>query len=493
MTKTMRHLLAISLLLGPACFLRADQHALTLLKTKEETAQLALKKAKALERYAESRGIELVCNPALAASKLQNELLPELLPRQVNELGLRLRIRNALKFNEEKPVNNILFHGPPGLGKTEAAAKVAKDGGFHFVSLPATGLVNKFQNSGAEKFQEAIDAALAHYTKTGEESFIFMDEFDAIGRDVKDTDATMVINRQTEQAALMHIWQTILTYRNDKRLVFCFGTNKMKSLHKTFISRFMEEHIIEFKLPDAAQRTIAFEHYLKAYDFLLTKELNISPAAAQQTLSMLVKASDGMNYRAIRDAVRSFKGQKSLSALTNDDLIHVAKYLKENHEPEIVALKTKLAATHDNKIDAAIIAIHEKLTGKEATQKASTNKELYEIVQRTKAKDGYDWSEQFKQLNEKLSKNVDPWLHRTQIYYAVATGVAYAGYHFLVKPYINPKNDPNLEQLINRGIALQLARLGIGAAGAAAVAAQAGSAANNNAIQPGNGFCGPYG
>jgi DNA polymerase III delta prime subunit len=434
------------------------------------------KQALALKRYVTDLGLEQTHQPC--SDQLQNQLLPELLPRQVNELGIRLKLRHMLDYHDEKPANTLLFHGPPGVGKTEAAAHVAREGGFRFVELPSTGLVNKYQNSGAEKFQETIDEAINHFAKTNEESFIFMDEFDAIGRDLNDSDATMVTNRQTEQAALMHIWQAVLKYKDDRRFIFCFGTNKMKSLHKTFISRFREEHIIEFKLPDAQQREIAFKHYLAVYDFSLVAELQISADEAAKTVAMLVKSSDGMNYRAIRDSVRSFKGQKSLSTLSDEDLIRVAKYIKETDSLEILKVKIKRGVKYGSKIDATIIAIHEELTDKEVGKRASTNKELYDIVQRTKEKDGYDWSERMQKLNEKLSKNVDPWLNRANLYYVVGAGLAYAVYQLGLKPYINPQNNAEIDRLVQQQTQARLMQFGLAGASTAAGLAGALNIAN---------------
>jgi SpoVK/Ycf46/Vps4 family AAA+-type ATPase len=381
------------------------------------------------------------------------KILPELLPRQVNEISLRLQIRHLLQYNNEKPVNTILFHGPPGLGKTEAAKQVAEDGGFNFINQPSTGLVNKYQNSGAEQFQEVINTALQHHTKTKQGSLIFLDEFDAIGKEIKDADATMVTNHQTELAALMHIWQTVIKYKDDPRLVFCFATNNMKSLHKTFISRLREEHIVEFKLPDAAQRKIALEYYLKKYDFSLAKELNIDEKQSNKVLDMLVKHSDSMNYRALRDTVASFKGQKSLSSLSNADIVNVLKHnaaLKEKQDPELKTfmeeLSKKTFEKTTNKVEQAIIALHEKLTGKPVAVKASTTKELYEILQRTKAKDGYDWKEAIKRKNNQLREHVDPWPNRVYTYLGLL-GVAYQGYKF-AKPYIfSPETSAALDQV----------------------------------------------
>lgn len=451
------------------------------------------------------------------------KMLHELLPRQVNELGLKLGVKHRFNIKDEKPVNTVLFHGPPGLGKTQAAKLLAKLGKTNFIELRSTRMQTKWQASAVEAFNDATSKADAHYEKTKETSTIFMDEFDALGRDLDDANASTVVSNSTKKDALMEIWQFIENNANNPRYIFVFGTNHMKVLHKTFISRFREENIIEFKLPDAKQRKIAFEYYLQKYEFSLEKELNVSPVQAEKTLAMLVKYSDKMNLRSIKDSVRSFKGQKSLSALSDEDIANVLRYIDEesHHQLELEELKKTLSTTFvsekKDKIDATIIAIHEKITGKPVSIKASTNKELYEILQRTRAKDGYNWYEAFKKQAEDLNKEVRPFsdlLYNSRVIIglsATAVATAIAGYQYLVKPQINPNNDPQVDRLIEQQVNLHIMRLVragmIGGAGAAGVAGTA-IAANNGAIasnfNPATGtftnlnsstgnFCGPYG
>lgn len=440
------------------------------------------------------------------AQDYEVKLLHELLPRQVNELGLRLRVRNLFRFTDEKPVNTVLFHGPPGLGKTQAAKLLARTGKTHFIELKATGMVTKWQGSAVEAFKKATAEADTHYVRTKETSTIFMDEFDAIGRDLDDAESSMVLSNATKKDALMEIWQFIENNANDPRYVFVFGTNHMKSLHKTFLSRFREEHIIEFKLPQEPQRKIAFEHYLKEENFSITTELNKTESEAKKTVDMLVKYSNSMSYRDIFLCVRSFKDKKSLNGLSDADIINALKYLQERDEHEFKSLEeliTKNDAPQKKKVDAAIIAIHEKITGKSVTATPLTNKDLYEVLQKIKAKNGYSWFEEILNRVKKVNKNAQPF---SELLYnsktaiglgAVIVTAGIAGYRFFVKPQINPNNDPNIDLLIEQKVALYLMRAGVMGAGAAGVAGATIAVNNGNNTarfnpETGN-FCGSYG
>ncbi|KFK37626.1 hypothetical protein AALP_AA3G007600 [Arabis alpina] len=92
-----------------------------------------------------------------------NVLFPILNPEPFKKIGV-------------KPPSGILFHGPPGCGKTKLAHAIANEVGVPFYKISATDVVSGVSGASEENIRELFSKAY----RTAP-SIVFIDEIDAIG------------------------------------------------------------------------------------------------------------------------------------------------------------------------------------------------------------------------------------------------------------------------------------------------------------------------
>ncbi|KAL1211279.1 Cell division control protein-like protein [Cardamine amara subsp. amara] len=92
-----------------------------------------------------------------------NVLFPILNPEPFKKIGV-------------KPPSGILFHGPPGCGKTKLANAIANEVGVPFYKISATDVVSGVSGASEENIRELFSKAY----RTAP-SIVFIDEIDAIG------------------------------------------------------------------------------------------------------------------------------------------------------------------------------------------------------------------------------------------------------------------------------------------------------------------------
>ncbi|CAL9219262.1 unnamed protein product [Arabidopsis halleri] len=92
-----------------------------------------------------------------------NVLFPILNPEPFKKIGV-------------KPPSGILFHGPPGCGKTKLANAIANEVGVPFFKISATEVVSGVSGASEENIRELFSKAY----RTAP-SIVFIDEIDAIG------------------------------------------------------------------------------------------------------------------------------------------------------------------------------------------------------------------------------------------------------------------------------------------------------------------------
>ncbi|CAN8321725.1 unnamed protein product [Cochlearia groenlandica] len=94
------------------------------------------------------------------------------------EIDILFPILNPAPFKKMgvKPPSGILFHGPPGCGKTKLANAIANEAGVPFYKISATEVVSGVSGSSEENIRELFSKAYKTVP-----SIIFIDEIDAIG------------------------------------------------------------------------------------------------------------------------------------------------------------------------------------------------------------------------------------------------------------------------------------------------------------------------
>ncbi|CAH2055381.1 unnamed protein product [Thlaspi arvense] len=94
------------------------------------------------------------------------------------EMNILFPILNPAPFKKMgvKPPSGILFHGPPGCGKTKLANAIANEVGVPFYQISATEVVSGVSGASEENIRELFSKAY----RTAP-SIVFIDEIDAIG------------------------------------------------------------------------------------------------------------------------------------------------------------------------------------------------------------------------------------------------------------------------------------------------------------------------
>lgn len=140
-----------------------------------------------------------------------------------------------------EPPNGVLFHGPPGCGKTLLAKAVATETKATFVKVVASEFVKKYIGEGAKLVREVF--------KLGRDkapSIIFIDEIDALG--AKRTDSSISGDREV-QRTLMQLLSELDGFdaRGDVKVIA--ATNRVDILDEALLRPGRFDRKIKIPLP----------------------------------------------------------------------------------------------------------------------------------------------------------------------------------------------------------------------------------------------------
>ncbi len=161
---------------------------------------------------------------------------------------------------------NVLFHGPPGTGKTMLAKALANKANVPLFPIKATQLIGEYVGDAARQIHQLYEDA-----EDTKPCIIFIDELDAVALDRRFQeirgDVSEVVN------ALL----TEMDGINEHMGICTIGvTNRIETLDSAIRSRFEEE--IEFTLPDTEERYDIISLNLKDFP-LPVKDTNIKELA----------------------------------------------------------------------------------------------------------------------------------------------------------------------------------------------------------------------
>ena len=143
----------------------------------------------------------------------------------------------------------LLFHGPPGTGKTAAAQLAASTARVPLIACPLESLVSKWYGDG----EKALAALFANCERVGR-CVLFLDELDALGGNRQ--------RREVHEASrrMLSVLLRHLDGMDAVRNVALIGaTNRPTDLDAALVSRF--ELRVAFEAPDTASRTAIFARY----------------------------------------------------------------------------------------------------------------------------------------------------------------------------------------------------------------------------------------
>lgn len=190
------------------------------------------------------------------------------LKSEIDEVRSIFDLALIKKLNIDVP-RGILLVGPPGVGKTLLVQAIANNSEYHFISIVATEIIQKYRGESEEKlrdiFQEANEKA---------PSIIFFDHIDAIAVKIQkevNENYNYTIHRVVTQ--LMGLMDGLLP---NKDVIVLATTHRLDLIEPALLRPGRFDKIIHIPLPDFNGRIKIFEiHTQKLHidDDVLIKEL----------------------------------------------------------------------------------------------------------------------------------------------------------------------------------------------------------------------------
>ena len=150
--------------------------------------------------------------------------------------------------------SGILFHGPPGTGKTYLANCLAGELGLNYISVNVGDLDSQWVGAGVGNIKQVFDEAWAN-----QPSLVFIDEIDAIGSDRSEgtlhNESKKMVNQLLQELSQIEPHDDILVIG---------ATNHTESMDSALLRTGRFDAKIEIPPPDAEAREAIFHQHLTA-------------------------------------------------------------------------------------------------------------------------------------------------------------------------------------------------------------------------------------
>ncbi len=155
------------------------------------------------------------------------------------------------------PLPNIVFHGPPGTGKTFMAKALATELGLPFAHLSGADVQSKWINESAEKINTLFDEAKALAKKEGG-AIVFLDELDAVLKQRSGAGQSHEEDNKVVAEFLNHLQETSEHY-----ILFIGATNRLEALDDAGVRSGRIDKKVQIGKPDQAARKAVLRAQLR--------------------------------------------------------------------------------------------------------------------------------------------------------------------------------------------------------------------------------------
>lgn len=164
------------------------------------------------------------------------------------------------------PVPNILFHGPPGTGKTFLGQALANELGLPFAKLSGSDVQSKWINESPEKISNLFSEAKKVAAMEGG-AVVFIDELDSVLRE-----RTSGAESHAEDSKVVNEFLNHLQDTDDNNVVFIGATNRPDILDEAGTRAGRIDKKYEIGMPDLEARTAILKAQLKDRPTDLTEQ-----------------------------------------------------------------------------------------------------------------------------------------------------------------------------------------------------------------------------